>query len=312
MSSMVSRFTLVLTAALAMTAVAAAQTSFTSSAGMPTAEARAKDSLGADVVPVSIATTGSDPSGATGFDIETGTSSFWTYTHYSPSRDEGVIHVLFQAQPGIFVGSGALLPKESGLSEAHAITLDGAFANSDQMAAAIRADGQYQAFRATFGAIRVDLAMLTSVLSPDLPELPQGFPSDSPIWSVVMSDDSDSATTLTCLVAASTGQTVCVSSRPTGVAAEPTRQALAVRVAPNPASGIVSVKLAPSVGRLEGLRLGLFDASGAQVLDLGPSLAGNDYSHAEFDAASIPAGIYFVRAVGAGMNSVVATVALGR
>jgi hypothetical protein len=304
---------LIAIAALGFAASAAAQTSFLSSDGLPTANTRAKDALGDDVVAITIGTAGPDPfTGAPGFDIETGTASFWTYIHYSPSRNQAVAHALFQTQPGQYFGAGDVYDNTTGLSAQLAIVTSGAFAGSDAMAGAVRADAVYQRFRARYGTIHGILATLTSVQSPELPELPEGFPTDAPIWTVVLRDDSDTSVSLSCLVSSSTGRTACVSSVPLSVEDEASTRRIAMSVVPNPARGLVRVTVANAGRRLDGLRLGLFDEAGREVLDLTASLIANDLAHAEFDAAALEAGRYFVRAVGAGFNDVVGTVSLGR
>ena len=120
---------------------------------------------------------------------------------------------------------------------------------------------------------------------------------------------------MACFVASTTGQTLCVTEGTVGIDDEASATGrLTLQVVPNPASGRTRVTLVagePGEG-MEQVRVGLFDATGAQVLDLSESFARSGYRYAEFDASSIAAGSYFVRAVGGGFNGVVGTVTLGR
>jgi hypothetical protein len=297
-----------------MTSTGSAQSPFASNDGIEAAEAAAKDSLGNDVVLVGLLGLGQNPiTGGESFNIETGEADMWIYMYYSPTQDKGQAIPVLQLVPGIYVAAGGG-PLDSGLSAEMAIATSEPFSNSPQAASAIRNNADYQIFREDNGAVLTIGATLMKATVP-IPGAPDDFPANDEVWSVYFMDDVDTTKSLICWVATSTGASYCMTSDVLSVREESALGAsLEMSVAPNPAAGRSRVTInAPTTGRsLEGVRIGLFDASGREVLDLTESFAASGYRHAEFDASTIPSGSYFCRAVGGGFNGVIGTIVLGR
>lgn len=286
-----------------------AQTPFSSSTGVTRAEAALADSLGSGAVLVGIISAGIDPyTGGAAFDIETGLSTIWIFRYYSPSQDKGFDFVVLQPVPGVFTGEGASEVDPPDVDATKAIDTTGSFANSDRMAAAIRSNGVYQLFRQTYGSVVVPLLALARGDGSAA-----GLPANDAIWTVTFSDDDDTTRQMACFVAASTGETFCLSNQTTGIdaardAAAGVAAAGTMTVAPNPSSGRTRVTLDLEKRQDAGaIRVGLYDLRGALVLDLTPSFRANGGRFAELDASALPAGTYFCRASGAGAGLVVGT-----
>ena len=292
-----------------------AQTPFESAEGIDVAMAAARDSIGQDAELVTLLSAGADPvTGGPAFNIETGKSIFWAYAFYSPSSQKGYVHLLFQLVPGFFTGDGQVEDSVDPGTAAIIISANKQFSNSAQMAGRVRSNGDYQIFREDNGGIVVDIVQLVRGTGP-LPGMPNDFPSDDELWLMVAHAENDTSKQLICFVATTDGQTYCLTEAALGVDDEVTADiSSSMRVSPNPAVGRTRVTItAPRTGRdLHGLRLGLFDATGREVLDLTESFERTGHEHAEFDASALPAGTYFCRAVGAGFNGVIGTIVLNR
>jgi hypothetical protein len=314
MSKLFGLLTVALIATLALANGASAQTPFASNQGIPAAQSTAEDSLGSDAMLVSVLTSGENPlTGGEAFDIETGESEGWIYFFYSPSQDRSAGVIVVQLVPGLFMTQGGVGDSVEGASDVMQLMANLPYSNSSDMARAIRSNADYQTYRTLNGTVFVSLAAYLKGTTP-VPGMPNDFPLNDEIWTVGFQDDVDSTKQLICIVAASTGQTYCVSSEVAAIADEEARANVGMQLAPNPAAGRARVTVtAPQNGRsLDGVRLGLFDATGREVLDLTTSFAESGYRFAEFDATSLPAGSYFCRAVGNGYNGVLGTIVLGR
>ncbi len=76
-----------------------------------------------------------------------------------------------------------------------------------------------------------------------------------------------------------------------------TDRGISLTASPNPASGIVSVRVSSKadIRAIAGLRLALFDARGMMVKDLTTALIANGLDAAEFDVSDLAAGVYYAR-----------------
>lgn len=294
-------------------AVDACAQPYPSNGGLTYVEQFAKDSIGNDAVLYVTFAFGIDPvTLGQAFDIETGLSSHWVYRYYSPSRNKVYQHILYQAAPGFFSGYGQVIPPDAGVSEAIAIDTNGSYANSTAMAAAIRSNPVYQEFRTANGFVLILVETFTRGTTP-IPGMPDDFTWNNGLWTMMFQDEEDTTKQMYCFVAATTGQTYCVSGVVTGID-ESAGAALSMKIVPNPAVGSTRVTItAANVGRdLAGVRIGLFNAAGQQVIDLTEEFASSGYRDAVFDASALPAGSYYCRAVGTGFNGVIGTIVLDR
>ncbi len=125
------------------------------------------------------------------------------------------------------------------------------------------------------------------------------------------------ATSRLVLLADSFGGAIVLSKQceATGVAEHaPGAAGLRVRVTPNPSRGEAMIKLEGFSGRT--VRLGVFDAAGRKVRDLGPVVLASGSSAIGWDGrdgsgAAAPSGVYWVHAE-AGRSSVSTQLTLSR
>lgn len=282
---------------------------FPSKGGYKTAVASAKTSVGADAILIFVGTFGNlEYQGQqVVFNTSDGTASLWGYTFYSPSTMQrktiGVVRPLgiFTAfdLPDSLNGGLAQNPKE--------IDSTSAWYNSRDMVTKLPGDTAYARFRSKYDTLRPTVITLSDVAVGDSLDLPNGFPVDKPIWSLLWTGSGDS--TMFCFVASVTGETFCQRVElPVGlVPHDATIGTAALSVVPNPASGRTRVVIDLPVGTTlaRGVGLALYNERGEMVLDLAGSLVENDVRFAEFDAGVLPAGNYFCRATGADWSGVV-------
>jgi hypothetical protein len=307
-------FLLLLALLLLAGAGASAQTPFLSNAGVEVARGAARDSLGNDVQLFMVLTPGQNPlTGGESFNIETGESELWMYGFYSPAQSKAVMLVVLQPLPGLFYLTGEVLDSVGGGIDSTFIATNKAYSNSDKMAQAIRNNADYQTFREKNGSILTAVVALTKVAAMG-PEFPGDFPTGDEVWMASFQDDVDTTEQMICAVSTGSGQSMCVTGAALAAPYESTTgSSMRMSIVPNPSFGRTRVVIDATANgaSLDDLRLGLFDASGRQVLDLTESFAASGYRSAEFDASSLPAGSYFCRAVGGGFNGIVGTVSIG-
>jgi hypothetical protein len=280
--------------------------------GMQTAAKAAKDSLASDAVLIYIGTFGDfEAQGVTTkFDLNNGKASVWGYVYYSPSLDKSltivVVKVLIVYQA--FVVSDLPLPVQPA---DESVDVSGSYANSDKLVQRLKTDTAFTRYHSELPDARPDFVSYGATV-PDNPiPMPDGFPNDEPLWTVSFIGSGDS--TMTCFVAANTGTTICqrislpqlsVDDESNGLAGT-----AALAVSPNPATGRTHIAVSVPYGMsAAGAEMVLFNALGEKVLDLSESFARTGYSHAEFDASTLPAGRYFCRVAGTQWNGSIGVV----
>jgi hypothetical protein len=270
--------------------------------GMQTAAKAAKDSLASDAVLIYIGTFGDfEAQGVTTkFDLDNGKASVWGYVYYSPSLDKSttiaVVKFLIVYQAIVVPDLPIPFPPAD-----KSVDMSGSYANSDKLVQRLKTDTAFTRYHTELPEARPDFVSYGATV-PDNPiPMPDGFPTDEPLWTVSFLGSGDS--TMTCFVAANSGATICqrislpqlsVDGESNGIAGT-----AALSVAPNPATGRTHIAVnIPSGVSAVGAEMVLFNALGEKVLDLSESFARTGYSYAEFDASTLPAGRYFCRVAG--------------
>lgn len=276
---------------------------FVSQRGLKTAFGSAQSSLGSDAVLLGVGTFGDfEYQGQSiQFSIDDGRANLWAYVFRSPGSGES--KTIAVVSLGGLVFTPFDLP-DSGLDvpvDAEILDSNDTYFNSSAMVGRVTADTAYVRFRAKYPDNPPLFVTLRTYTAADSIDLPGGFPVDQPLWTLVWLGGGDSS--LVCAVASKTGETYCqrvelpASSVPDyqGV-----RGAAMVNVAPNPATGRVRVSLdLPEGTSTEGMTLLLFDARGEQVADLTGQFMKGDRLTLDIETAALPAGSYYLRAVGA-------------
>jgi hypothetical protein len=280
--------------------------------GMQTAAKAAKDSLASDAVLIYIGTFGDfEAQGVTTkFDLNNGKASIWGYVYYSPSLDKSttiaVVKILIVYQAIVVPDLPIPFPPAD-----QSVDVSGSYANSDKLVQRLKTDTAFTRYHAELPSARPDFVSYGSTV-PDNPiPMPDGFPTDEPLWTVSFIGSGDS--TMTCFVAANTGTTICqrisLPQLSVGHESDGVGGTEALAVAPNPATGRTHIAVSiPSGVSAVGAEMVLFNALGQKVLDLSESFARNGYRHAEFDASRLPAGKYFCRVTGTQWNGSIGVV----
>lgn len=284
------------------------QFDFTALQGLPTAQAEASSTLGADAYPVLIGAPGDFEfqSFPLTFDLESGRSSLWGYVFFSPSKQEFASFVVVRviAYQAFAFGS---LPFPVPAENLGRLNVSGQHADSDKMILRLETDTAYQKYRSDLPGAKPTFLSLTRLIESDSLDLPNGFPAGQGTWTVSFQGGGDS--TMTCFVASETGEAFCrrIYGLPTSAVHDPvassTGAAPALTVAPNPAKGEVSIVLAgATASQFSSCRLLLYNDAGALMLDLTESFRAGNHSRASFAASPLPSGNYHCLLVGPGVS----------
>lgn len=272
--------------------------------GISTATTKAKDTLAADAELTYIATLGDlnyNDQFTSQFDLDNGKAGAWGYVFYSPSKQQSVtivvvkIIIVYQA-----FGIDLPIPLPGDLIT----TLDPSltYSNSDALVKQLKADTAYARYRTEYPDVKPSLLTLGQILQGDT--LPNGIPTDQPLWSVTFTGQDDSS--MNCYVAAKSGETVCRRfTLPTlAVDAPAATTGSSLTIAPNPTRGTtrITVHLPENMPIARAADLAVYNALGAKVADLTPILAESDEQTAEFDTGGLPAGVYYCRIHAQGWN----------
>jgi hypothetical protein len=246
-----------------------------------------------------------------------GHADAWGYVFYSQSRNESV-NLLVAESPlldgKVAMGVPVSVPIPPGLVSP--LNTDVPGFRSDSLMMRLKRDTAYVRYHAEFSTKQPTTVTIGNVV-PD--SLPAGFPTTGAIWGVNFVGTRDSTTGeeqtpgMLCFVAAESGETRCrrVAAPATlsvGIE-DATIGHASLAVAPNPATGRtrVSVDIPDGISPV-GSQAALFDATGRKVMDLSESLAKNSYSFIEFDASTLPAGVYYCRIAGRMWNGTIGVV----
>jgi hypothetical protein len=294
-----------------------AQKAYLSSDAIPDAEKAAKAAIGSDAVLTFIGTVPIDTTIGgiiaikSKFDLTTGKAGVWGYVYYSPSTDSTATIVVVNLGLGGNQAQnlGNILPFPLSTTAVDVTVPNG---NSDKLVARLATDTAFTHYRSDYPSATPGFVSLGQSIIPTGVPLPDNFPTNQPLWTVSFSGAKDS--TMTCFVGAQTGDVYCqrlylppLSDVPESGATQGTA---ALTVAPNPANGRtrVTINVPDGVRLTSSDEIGLYNTAGQKVLDLGTSLRANDMRFAEFDAKSLPAGVYYCRAIGSNWNGVIGVV----
>ncbi len=278
--------------------------------GIRAAMAQAKDSLGADARLVFAGTFGrfSQSIFSFEFNLSNGRSTVWGYTFYSPASGRSSTYGVLQVPLlGFQVQSlGGVLPLPQSLDMA--LDTSAAYFNSDKLISQLDKDSTYNSYRDRLPEAEPLLITLAHLVRADSLQLPNGFPVDQPLWTMTFLGGGD--TTMTCFVAAGTGETFCLQGEgPTLAVPDRAARAEARLVAlPNPSTGYVRVDVTIPVGGAVGGRAELYDERGVRVLELTEAFVRGGYRSVEFDASTLPSGVYYCRAAGRDWSGLVPVV----
>jgi len=284
---------------------------YLSNEGIPTAAAIAEDSLGSDVRLVSLLTISGDVGGPTlaVYDYKTGKSDVWVYHYYSPSKRSivavGVVQVPFIG----WQGGGTVTPFDSGgVRDTLLLDLSGSYATSDKVFDRIKNDTAYVRHQQQYPGFNPQVATLGYLSVDGIPELPS-IDLTQPFWTVVWAGEEDSS--MICLVGSKSGDAICQRLEiPSSVPhTKDAGKKATMEVMPNPANGRTRVSVAiPEGAQMSGVEISLYNERGDRVLDLTESFTRNGYGYAEFDASSLPAGVYYCRAIGSNWSGLAGVV----
>jgi len=273
-------------------------TPYLSQEGVPTADTWAKDALPDDRILIEISSFGGG--GSSGLDLSSGTAPLWVYSYYSSSGSK-LATVAVGSTMGLYEPLTSSIETVADAGDAPMLDLSAAYSGSDRMVEAIRGDSAYNAYAALHPGGTTIAAYLTNVPSYGTEGLPEDFPLDKPVWTVAFD------TTLVCLVATGTGETVCldVDKLTSAVPAELIVSG-SMDVVPNPTAGItrVALTLPPGMHDMRRASVELFDTFGRRLLDLTGSFVRSGYRAAEFDASSLAPGVYYCRVTASGVQGV--------
>jgi hypothetical protein len=268
------------------------------------ADKLAKDSLGADAMLTFIGAVGNIDTtlGAlpikSKFNPDDGTSGIWGYVYYSPTTTKSITIGVVKLP---IIGPYAIpLDIQFPVVGVGALNVNATYANSDKMAARLRADTTFVQYRKDYPDQSADFLSLGNLPTIDSVSLPVSFDLSQSIWTV--SFIGTGSRPMTCFVGAGDGTTYCrrvyaptlaVPGEQDGAA----RGTADIVVAPNPANGLTRVSIdLPTGVPMGALSAALYNASGVKVLDFASDLMHDGF--VEFDSHLLPAGVYFVRAVG--------------
>jgi len=285
---------------------------FESQRGLKTAMGSAQGSLGLDAELVGVGTFGDfEYQGqSVQFSTTDGKATLWAYVFRSATSGQSKTIAVVSLGGLIFTPFD--LP-DSGLDvPTNALLLDSndTYFNSGPMVGRIAGDTAYTRFRAKYPSTRPLFVTLRTYTAEDSLELPGGFPIEQPLWTLVWLGSGDSS--LVCAVASKTGETYCQrvelpSSAVPGSAGVP--GTAAITVSPNPAAARVRIDLdIPDGGDVADVSLLLVTVRGELVADLSSALVDAGGTSMTFDASELPAGTYFVQAVGRNWRGVAACV----
>ncbi len=283
-------------------------TPFLSKEGIPSAKEWAATNVAADAVVMNISTFGyhSDSLSVDGLDMADGKAPVWIYAFYSPSlQTTGVCAMTKVLVAYIPVSAGEdTIPVMPGVEPK--LDLTGSYAGSDKLVEAIKANDEYKAHILEHPEAAPTLVTLTNMPAGE-EGIPMEFPVDKPVWTVVMD------TTMVCLVATGTGETICQTldvEIPSSVSTDKEMKGAVVTVVPNPTSGIARIGVTFPAGtrNVGGATVALYDGLGRRVADLTESFVRNDYRSADFDASELPDGVYYCRIVTDGGAEIVRTI----
>ncbi len=296
---------------LLMTGTQRSAAQFTAKQGIAAAQKKAQDSLGSDVQLVYIATIGKVDAGVltSTFRLDgadAGKAEAWGYVFRSPSKEQYVTYI------SVFGGILAIEPPVTIpldlLPGAQQLDMTQTYSNSDQLVIRLKTDATFNAYRTAYPDSLPYLISLGRVPATDSVPLPGGFDVSQGIWTVTF-PGGVGVTGMVCFVGAGDGTVYCQNTNFAAVPAEArsaTRGTADLVVAPNPANGRtrVSIDLPTGSSIRSGVGVALYDATGRKVMDLTGEFAANDFRFVEFDAQQLPAGVYYVRAIGADWNGV--------
>lgn len=296
----------------ALTVVSRAQIlmPFNSNEGARAALQKAKDSIGADAHLTFVATFGNLSQGPLSleFDLNEGAATAWAYSfHSSSAAKTATIFVVKLPLIGFNTQSlGQAVPIPAQFD--NALDTSGAYAGSSAMIGVLKEDTAFQRYRAELPGAKPGLITLGQLVQVDSVSLPNGFPLDQPTWTVLFNGGGDS--TMTCFVASRTGEHFCrrIMLPVLGTPVDERLSSAGMDVFPNPATGRTVIAVRPPNAARAPASVMLYDERGAMVLDLTASFNRSAHAYAEFDAATLPAGVYYCRAQGSGFSGTIGVV----
>ncbi len=155
-----------------------------------------------------------------GMDFTAGTAPIWFYTVYSESMDTvvttGLVRLFGSCTPPPFD-----LPSDIvDIEELSRESVPSTYLEGTSLLAKLKSNGDYQAF----AAAHPDSLPLLTLLTVSTEEL-FGFPIGTPFWAFFWFPVAEGSLGLTCLVEATSGQTVCFGDGTVGVSGEEARNA---------------------------------------------------------------------------------------
>ncbi|MEO5928453.1 MAG: hypothetical protein ABIR47_00850 [Candidatus Kapaibacterium sp.] len=294
------------------------QTPFFAKDGLKTAQQKAQDSLGSDLVltavvsgeinlGISKASFYLDSTKGSIFQAGKlpGQADVWGYVFHSPSQGKLATIFVIKLLVGYQTQSLPAFSFPVTLGARLDFTLP--YENSDGMTSRLKSDQTFAGYHRAHPAAAPRIVTLGQIAGIDSLTLPISFPVDQPLWTLNFPQQGDSVPGLTCFVGARSGDVFCreVSLPVLSVEDAAGSSGAGIIVAPNPGSGATRITLRlPGGARVtSGVGLALYDMRGARVIDLTESFISNDFRFAEFDARALPAGLYYCRAAGSGWSA---------
>lgn len=278
-------------------------TPFVSQGGVQAALGAAQGALGGDAALVGVGTFGNfEYQGQTvQFSTSDGKANLWAYVFRSATAGQAKTIAVVSLP---IVGYTAFDLPDSGMDvplDAEPLSQSDAYFGSDAMVGRLATDTAYTRFRSKYSDLRPLFVTLRVYTAADSLELPGGFPIDQPLWTVVWLGEGDS--NLVCAVASKTGETYCQRVElPSSAVPDHAgvRGTAAMSIMPNPATDRVRVTLDLPDGASHGnVSLVLYNANGRQVADLSREFNAGDGRTLDLDTSTLPAGSYYLRAIGA-------------
>lgn len=142
-----------------------------------------------------------------GFTLDAGESKAWGYQFYSPSLDSNYIVIVASQNGTAFgtLGAGSFL--EPRADDPPALDTTGAFVASSELAAKLRDDADFNAYRAQHPDAAGPNVGLAWLASPPLYPPPPSIASDKPVWLASLDRQGDSIHI--CYMATGTGAFAC-------------------------------------------------------------------------------------------------------
>jgi len=286
---------------------------FSSNEGLAAAQQKAQTELGQNAVLYLVATAGNfEYQGQRAeFDPQTGTSTGWGYSFYSPTssqtRTYGVIKLPILGFYAATLDSNNTLPTPPNTLETGATWF-----GSGAMVAQLKAqETSYTNFLQSYPSARPTVVTLGQILGDSIPQ-PEGVALDQPIWTVFFRDEGNGS--LVCFVASKTGETDCQTLQgPVGAVAERgTARTGSIRVVALQGSDRMLLELAPPEGgTTENFHAALVGMDGRTVADLTEAFAGGSGRTAILETGKFSSGKYLIVVTAGNWRAVAGVVVYG-